>query len=67
MLSVALIRRLHCAEKGADKARRIELARLYSREIEHSQDNLDAVWALLGDVNRGGKRWLLKMCIEAGA
>ncbi len=67
VLSVALIRRLHCAEKGADKARRIELARLYSREIEHSQDNLDAVWALLGDVNRGGKRWLLKMCIEAGA
>ena len=63
VLSVVLIRRLHCAEPGADKARRTELARLYSREIEHSQENLDAVWAMLGDVNRGGKRWLLKMCL----
>ena len=63
MLSVALIWRLHCAEPGADKARRTELARLYSREIEHSQENLDAVWAILGDVNRSGKRWLLKMCL----
>ncbi len=63
VLSVALIWRLHCAEPGADKARRTELARLYSREIEHSQENLDAVWAILGDVNRSGKRWLLKMCL----
>ena len=63
VLSVALIRRLHRAEKGADSARRTELMRLYSREIEHSQENLDAVWMMLGDVNRGGKRWLLKMCL----
>lgn len=63
VLSVALIRRLHRAEKDADRARRIELMRLYSREIEHSQENLDAVWKMLGDVNRGGKRWLLKMCL----
>ena len=64
VLSTALIRRLHCAERGADKARRTELARLYSRELEHSQENLDAVWAILGDVNRGGKRWLMKMCLQ---
>ena len=63
VLSVALIRRLHRAERDADRARRTELARLYSREIEHSQENLDAVWAMLGDVNRGGRRWLLKMCL----
>ncbi len=60
--SVALIRRLHGTQDKTDQARRVELARLYSREIEHSQDNLDGVYALLGDVNLGGQRWMLKLC-----
>lgn len=62
--SVAVIRRLHAALHAEEQTRRIELAQLYSREIEHSLDNLEAVRALLGNAHLGGWRWLVKLCLD---
>lgn len=63
--SVAVIRRLHASRRAEEQTSRIELAHLFSREIEHSEENLDAVRGLLGDVHLGGWRWMVKLCLDA--
>ena len=66
-VSVCLIERLHRAARAAGlegQTVRIDLAHLYSREIEHSQENLDALAALLKDVNMGGARRLVPLLLS---
>ena len=51
VLSVQLIRRLYLLEPGGGEPELAELARLYSSEIEYSEENTDALLDLLWEEN----------------
>ena len=60
-VSLCLIRLLWHSQRADDRAARIDLAHLYSREIENSQDNLDALLSLLRHVSFGNLRTMLAL------
>ena len=59
--SLCLIGLLWQSQEAGDRAARIDLAHLYSREVENSQDNLDALLALLRGVSSGRREAMLAL------
>jgi lysine-N-methylase len=62
---VCLIRRLfRCQPTPPTQAERMDLAHLFSREIEHSGDNMSTLQDALRHVNLGSIRRLLPLCLS---